>query len=308
MSIEKKHDKADTPFLMYQESLAHLGKPDSGWRRSLFTVIFESETKAGRAFDLALIAAIVLSVAVIMLDSIAAISTRYGHILNFFEWFFTILFTIEYIARLACVNRPLRYARSFFGIIDLLSIAPTYAAIFIPSLYVLMDLRLLRLLRIFRLLKLTAYVEEYAQLSNAIATSRRKIFIFLSVVAILVVINGTLLYAIEGGPGTAFSSIPTSVYWAITTITTVGFGDISPQTDLGRAIASITMLIGWGVLAVPTGIVTSEMTAQRFVKRRTMITRACAACQTTGHEADANFCMHCGEPLLRSQNADMESG
>ncbi|HWT71682.1 MAG TPA: ion transporter [Oxalicibacterium sp.] len=299
MNIEQKRRRTYVPSLAYQESLKHLGKPPGGWREQVFIVIFEAETKAGRYFDFALIAAILMSVAVVMLDSIASVSARYGDILDVLEWFFTIAFTIEYIARLLCVNHPTRYARSFFGIVDLLSIAPTYAAFFIPGVYVLMDFRLLRLLRIFRLLKLTAYVEEYSQLTRAISASRRKIFIFLSVVAILVVLNGTLLYAVEGGPGTPFSSIPTSVYWAITTVSTVGFGDIYPQTDIGRAIASVTMLIGWGVLAVPTGIVTSEMTALRFGKRR-ITTRTCPECLTTGHEADANFCMHCGEPLPRS--------
>lgn len=274
----------------------HLGKPVSGWRKELFIIIFEAETKAGKYFDFGLIAAIVLSVLVVMLDSIASVSARYGEILGALEWMFTIAFTIEYFARLACVNHPTRYARSFFGVVDLLSIFPTYAAILVPGLHAMVDFRLLRLLRIFRLLKLAAYVDEYSQLTKAIISSRRKIFIFLSVVAILVIINGTLLYVIEGGPGTAFSSIPTSVYWAITTVSTVGFGDISPQTDLGRAIASVTMLIGWGVLAVPTGIVTSELTAQRFGPRK-VTTRTCPECLTTGHEVGANFCMHCGEPL-----------
>lgn len=296
MTIERKDEKRSSPFGERPESLLHFGKPPSGWREQLFVVIFEAETKAGKYFDFALIGAIVLSVIVVMLDSIAAINAEYGGILQVLEWFFTIAFTLEYVARLLCVNHPVRYARSFFGIIDFLSVIPTYAAFLVPGLHALVDFRLLRLLRIFRLLKLAAYVDEYSQLTRAIAASRRKILIFLSVVAILVVINGTLLYVIEGGPGTAFSSIPTAVYWAITTVSTVGFGDISPQTDLGRAIASVTMLIGWGILAVPTGIVTSEMTAQRFGKKK-ITTRTCPECLTTGHEADANYCMHCGDRL-----------
>jgi voltage-gated potassium channel len=289
----------DPRFDVFEEEpvhLAHFGRPHSGWRKKLFLVIFESDTRAGRYFDFSLIAAIVLSVAVVMLDSIADVHARYGDILGALEWFFTFLFTIEYIARLSCVKHPVRYARSFFGVVDLLAILPAYIAFMVPGLQVLIDFRLLRLLRIFRLLKLVSYVEEYSQLARAISASRRKIVIFLSVVAILVILNGTLLYAIEGGPGTAFSSIPTSVYWAITTVSTVGFGDISPQTDLGRAIASITMLIGWGILAVPTGIVTSEMAAQRF-GRRHATTRTCRECQTTGHDVDANYCMHCAAPL-----------
>lgn len=296
MTTEKNINEKHALSSRHHAAQTHLGKPLNGWRKELFIIIFEAETKAGKYFDFALIAAIVLSVLVVMLDSIAMVSARYGDILGALEWMFTIAFTLEYFARLACVNHPTRYARSFFGIIDLLSIFPTYAAVLVPGLHAMIDFRLLRLLRIFRLLKLAAYVDEYSQLTKAIAASRRKIFIFLSVVAILVVINGTLLYVIEGGPGTAFSSIPTSVYWAITTVSTVGFGDISPQTDLGRSIASITMLIGWGVLAVPTGIVTSEMTAQRMGKRK-ITTRTCPECLTTGHEADANFCMHCGEIL-----------
>ena len=291
----------DVPQDVETSRLTHFGRPDGGWREKLFVVIFEADTRAGKYFDFSLIAAIVLSVAVVMLDSIADVHAQYGHILNILEWFFTILFTLEYLARLACVIHPTRYARSFFGIIDLLSVIPTYAALLVPGLHVLVDFRLLRLLRIFRLLKLVSYIEEYSQLAKSVKASQRKILIFLSVVAILVIINGTLLYVIEGGPGTAFSSIPTSVYWAITTVSTVGFGDISPKTDLGRAIASVTMLIGWGILAVPTGIVTSEMTAQRF-GRRTVTTRTCRKCLTTGQDAEANYCMHCGVPLSEYQH------
>ncbi len=283
--------------------MLNFGKPSGGWRETFFIVIFEADTKAGKYFDFLLIGAIVLSVFVVMLDSIPSIHREYGEILYVLEWFFTILFSLEYVARLACVNHPTRYARSFFGVIDLLSVIPTYAALFIPGVHALIDLRLLRLLRIFRLLKLTAYVDEYSQLARAVVASRRKIFIFLSVVAILVILNGTLLYVIEGGEGTAFSSIPTSVYWAITTVSTVGFGDISPQTDLGRAIASVTMLIGWGVLAVPTGIVTSEMTVQKF-GRRSVTTRTCRECLTTGHDMDAKYCKHCGEEFTFSSASE----
>lgn len=276
---------------------AYFGKRESGFRDRLFVIIFEAETRAGRWFDFSLIAAILLSVVVVMLDSVSEISHRYGGILNVLEWFFTVAFTIEYIARLWCVKHPLRYARSFFGIVDLLAILPTYAAFFIPELHALVDLRLLRLLRMFRLLKLTAYVEEYSVLGSAIIASRRKILIFLSVVGIVVILNGTLLYVVEGGPGSPFSSIPTSVYFAITAVTTVGFGDITPQTDLGRAITSITMLVGWSILAVPTGIITSEMTAQRFAMKGPPNTRTCPVCLTTGLEENARFCRNCGAEL-----------
>jgi len=277
----------------------YFGRPQPGLRERLFVIIFEADTNAGRLFDFSLIVAILLSVSVVMLDSIASINAQHGRLLHGIEWFFTILFTVEYIARLSCVRHPARYARSFFGIVDFLSVIPTYAAFLVPGLHVLVDFRLLRLLRMFRLLKLTTYIQEYVILADAIAASRRKILIFLSVVGILVVINGSLLYVIEGGPGTAFSSIPTSVYWAISTVSTVGFGDITPKTDLGRAIASFTMLIGWGILAVPTGIVTSELTARRFDANIT--TRTCPACLTTGLEADSNFCRHCGERLPQYQ-------
>lgn len=271
---------------------AYLGKPERGWREQLFVIIFEADTRAGRLFDFSLIAAIVLSVLVVMLDSIQSINARHGVALGWIEWFFTIAFTLEYIARLSCVRHPRRYATSFFGIIDLLSIIPTYAAVFIPELHALIDLRLLRLLRMFRLLKLTSYIDEYTMLAQAMVASRRKILIFLSVVAILVILNGTLLYVIEGGPGTKFSNIPNSVYWAITTVTTVGYGDISPLTPAGRAVASFTMLIGWSILAVPTGIITTELTVQRVGYRPT--TRTCPQCLTSGLDADANYCKRCG--------------
>jgi voltage-gated potassium channel len=277
------------------DPVLELGRPEGGWRARLFTVIFEADTRAGRAFDFALIAAIVLSAAVVMFDSVEAVGQRHNTTLNRLEWFFTLAFTLEYVARLACIRRPARYAFSFFGIVDLLSILPTYAAVFVPELHALIDLRLLRLLRMFRLLKLTSYVHEFGVLGRALAASRRKIVVFLSVVAIVVILNGTLLYVIEGGPGTAFSSIPTAVYFAISAITTVGFGDIAPKTDLGRAITSLTMLIGWSILAVPTGIITSEMTSQRFLPDPGA--RTCPTCLETGLPAAANFCPDCGERL-----------
>ncbi|MER1941747.1 ion transporter [Castellaniella sp. FW104-16D08] len=277
------------------DGATYFGKPESGFRDRLFVIIFEADTRAGRWFDFVLIAMILLSVTVVMLDSVDTINIRHGASLWAFEWFFTVAFTIEYIARLACVKHPLRYAKSFYGIVDLLAILPSYAAFFIPELHALFDLRLLRLLRIFRLLKLAAYMEEYAMLGNALLASKRKIVIFLSVVAIIVIVNGTLLYVIEGGPGSAFSSIPTSVYFAITAVTTVGFGDITPQTDLGRAITSISMLVGWSILAVPTGIISSEMTAQRFIIR--LNTRTCPECLTTGLDETAKFCRNCGTKL-----------
>ena len=214
------------------------GKPADGLRASLYSVIFESDTRAGRLFDLTLIIVILLSVAAVVLDSVEAVSANHGDMLNAFEWMITLLFTVEYLARLYCVRKPLRYATSFFGIIDLLSILPSFLAILlIPGAHVLADVRVLRLLRIFRILKLTSYVAEYGMLNRALLASRRKILIFLSVVMMVVLLLGTVMYVIEG-PGNGFTSIPTSVYWAITAVTTVGFGDIVPKTDFGRAISS----------------------------------------------------------------------
>ena len=271
------------------------GKPAGGWRRSFYEVIFESDSRAGKLFDEFLIVAILVSVAVVVLDSVPAVSRRHGTTLAAVEWFFTLLFTFEYVARLACVRRPRRYALSFFGVVDLLSVLPTYLAFFFPGLHALIDVRILRLLRVFRIFKLSAYIGEYRLLGAAIAASRRKILVFLSVVLMIVLIVGTLMYLIEG-PASGFTDIPTSVYWAIVTLTTVGFGDITPHTPLGRVLASLMMLIGWGILAVPTGIVTAEMTAQRF-GIRPAAPRACASCGVQGHEQGARFCRDCGASL-----------
>ena len=270
------------------------GKPAPGLRAQIYTIVFETDTRAGRLFDLTLIAAILLSVTVVVLTSVAPIAAQYDEVLTVLEWFFTVLFTVEYVARLACVKRPDRYAKSFFGIVDLLAILPTYVALVIPGAYVLLDVRLLRLLRMFRILKLTSYVTEYGLLGQALMASRRKISVFLSVVMIIVFLLGTVMYVVEGGTN-GFTSIPTSVYWAISTVTTVGFGDITPKTDLGRAIASLMMLLGWGILAVPTGIISAEMAVQRTGVRA--VTRTCHECLTQGHEPNAGFCRNCGAAL-----------
>jgi voltage-gated potassium channel len=270
------------------------GRPQAGWRLRAYTVIFEAETREGRLFDIILIWLILASVAVVMLDSVESVSARWGHWFDVLEWFFTVLFTVEYVIRLSCVRRPARYARSFFGVIDLLAIAPTYVALFFPALQALIDVRVLRLLRVFRVLKLVEYVHEYGDLTRALWASRRKVLVFLSVVLLVVLVMGTLMYVIEG-PANGFTSVPISVYWAITTMTTVGFGDITPKTDLGRLIASTMMLIGWGTLAVPTGIVSAEFTAQRL--RPPPTTRTCPECLSEGHLASARFCRDCGVKL-----------
>ena len=272
------------------------GRPVSGWRLKLYAIIFESDTRAGRQFDIALLLLIVASVTVVILDSVQAMRSRFGTAFDIFEWGFTLLFTVEYLLRLACVARPLRYARSFFGVVDLVSVLPTYLAVVFPEAQSLIDIRLLRMLRMFRILKLGAYISEYHFLGEALVASRRKILVFLSVVIIAVVLMGTIMYVVEG-PANGFTSIPTAVYWAITTMTTVGFGDITPKTDLGRFIASLMMLTGWGVLAVPTGIVTAELALQRTAQSRDAGGQACARCGNRQHVAGAKFCGECGVKL-----------
>jgi voltage-gated potassium channel len=223
-------------------------------------------------------------------------AARYGRALTGAEWGFTLLFTVEYIARLMSVRRPLAYVFSFYGIIDLLSVLPTYLALVWPESHLLIDVRILRLLRVFRIFRLTEYMAEYMQLARALAASRRKILVFLSFVLMVVLVMGTLMYVVEG-PENGFRNIPVAMYWAITTMTTVGFGDITPRTDIGRLIASVMMLLGWGVLAVPTGIVTAEMTAQRRLGLTVTPIRRCPACRADGHVEAARFCWHCGTTL-----------
>jgi voltage-gated potassium channel len=271
-----------------------LGKPADGWRAALYAIIFESDTPKGRAFDLALIGDILLSVLVVVLSSVKPIADKYGDWLHAGEWCFTILFTIEYIARCLCEQRPLVYARSFFGVIDLLSILPSYVSLFVPAAHVVLGVRILRLLRIFRILKLTLYIQEYSMLGDALLASRRKIFVFLSVVFLIVFLLGTVMYVVEG-PANGYTSIPTAVYWAISTMTTVGFGDLVPKTDIGRTIASFMMLLGWGILAVPTGIISSEISHQRG--QRLLDLRVCPACHSSGHDAAARYCKDCGAAL-----------
>jgi len=227
-------------------------------REQVYLIIFESDTPAGKAFDLALIVFILLSVLLVMLDSIPGIHDRWGHWLVGGELLITALFSIEYLLRLYSARRPLRYAGSFFGIVDLLSILPSYAGLFFPGLHFLTTVRILRVLRIFRILNLVQFMGEGNNLWQALRRSRHKITVFLTTVLTIVVIVGSLMYLIEGENG-GFTSIPKSIYWAIVTMTTVGYGDIAPQTPLGQLIASLLMVIGYGIIAVPTGIVTSEM-------------------------------------------------
>jgi voltage-gated potassium channel len=267
--------------------------PAGGWRLRLHTVIFEADTAAGKAFDVALIVSILLSVAVVMADSVQSLHVRYAPVFYALEWFFTVLFTIEYILRLLCVRRPASYARSFFGIVDLLAILPTYVSILVPGSRHLMAIRLLRVLRVFRVFKLAPYVGEARMLMRALRASRRKIMVFLFTVLILVTVLGSLIYVVEGGEN-GFTSIPVSVYWAVVTLTTVGYGDISPQTGLGQAIASVIMILGYSIIAVPTGFVSVEMVQ---MNAGDLNTQSCPNCSAGGHDGDAAYCKYCGARL-----------
>ncbi len=269
------------------------------FKERMYVVVFESDTKMGLLFDRVLIYAILLSVLVVVLDSVASISKQFHGELVTLEWMFTILFSIEYIARLYCAKYRWRYATSFYGVIDFLAVVPTYLALLFPELHALIDVRVLRLIRMFRIFKLTAYMSEYQHLAEALTASRRKILVFLSVVLMVVTVMGSIMYVVEG-PSNGFTSIPIAVYWAITTMTTVGFGDITPHTDLGKLISSAMMLMGWGTLAVPTGIVTAEFAHRRnqeFVAKKT-----CDACYTDGHETTNQYCRHCGTRFPTPEN------
>ena len=268
-------------------------RPMGPWRSQLHEVIFEADTPAGKAFDIALLWAIVASVATVCLESVGEIRTRFGTELWIFEWFLTLLFTIEYLLRLACVSRPAQYARSFFGIVDLAAILPTYASLVLPGTQSLTVIRALRLLRVFRVLKLVHFVFEAQQLRDALAGSTRKIIVFLGVVLTIALISGSMMYIIEG-PERGFSSIPRATYWAIVTMTTVGYGDIAPSTVIGQMLASVLMICGYGIIAVPTGIVSAEL-AQRTPA--VVSTQACLGCGVTGHDVDAKHCKYCGSAV-----------
>jgi voltage-gated potassium channel len=265
----------------------------SDLRTRLHEIIFEADTPEGRLFDVVLLLTILSSVAVVLLESVAEVRARVGPTLRALEWGFTILFTIEYLLRLASVGRPLRYARSAFGLIDLLAILPTYLSVFLPGAQSLLVVRLLRLLRIFRVLKLAEYLRESGTLVQALRASRRKIAVFLLTVVTIVVVVGAMMYVIEGERH-GFTSIPLSIYWAIVTITTVGYGDLAPASTLGRALSIVLMLTGYGIIAVPTGIVTVELTR---ASAQPISTQACPGCGIAGHEHDAVYCRRCGTRL-----------
>lgn len=263
-------------------------------RARIHDIIFQHDSPAERAFDGALTLVILLSVTVVVLDSVAPISARYGGVLQAAEWAFTILFTIEYALRLWASPRPGRYARSFYGVVDLLAILPTYLSLVFPTGRFLAALRILRVIRVFRILKLAAYVQEASVLTQALRASRQKIIVFITTVLSAVVVVGSLMYLIESPANPKFSSIPASVYWAIVTLTTVGFGDVYPITPLGKALASMLMILGYGIIAVPTGIVTLELQRASGAPRNV---RECQGCGSRGHDADASYCKYCGTQL-----------
>ena len=261
-------------------------------------VIFGTETRAGKFFDVLLLWIIVGSIIVVMLESVREIREQYGAVLDFFEWSFTIFFSLEYLLRLLISRKPVAYATSFYGVIDLLATLPTYIALFFAGGSYLVVIRAIRLLRVFRILKLTRQVSEAQSLVRALISSRHKIFVFLGGVITLVIIMGTMMYLIEGGEN-GFTSIPRSIYWAVVTITTVGYGDIAPHTVVGQAFAAILMLLGYAIIAVPTGIVTAEI-AGEVLQREIQLRKehkSCHVCDTDDHDSNDKFCKHCGTKL-----------
>ena len=262
-------------------------------RQKLHEIIFEANTPLGKFFDILLIVAILASVTVVMLESVSSLDQRFGLLFDSLEWIFTILFTLEYFARIVSLKKPYYYIRSFYGVIDLLSVLPTYLSLLLTGTQALMVLRILRLLRIFRVLKLVRFLSEANKLFNALQSSMPKIIVFLVGVVCINLIVGTLMYIVEGG-NNGFDSIPRSIYWAIVTMTTVGYGDIAPATIMGQTLASFIMILGYGIIAVPTGIVTSEI---HLAKSKMISTEVCPSCGSKGHESDANFCKYCGEKI-----------
>ncbi len=265
------------------------------WRERMHEVIFEADTPTGKAFDVALMVAIVVSVIAVMLDSVAEIHDRHKVLLVRMEWTITILFTVEYLARLICVTRPWRYALSFYGIVDLLAVIPTYLSVFFVGSQSLLVIRTLRLVRVFRVFKLSHYLTETRVLMAALRETRARVTVFLVVVLTLVLIIGSTMYLIEGGqPETQFTSIPRSVYWAIVTMTTVGYGDIAPTTVVGQSLAAGVMILGYAIIIVPIGVFSAEMVA---VQKGGLSPLACPGCAAEGHDRDAKYCKYCGSKL-----------
>lgn len=270
-------------------------KQNNNWQDKIHEIIYEADTKTGKLFDVILLLAIIASIVLVMLESVKGLDAKYHTFFNVSEWVITILFTIEYITRIISVKQPKKYIFSFFGIIDLLSTIPKYLSLIIGGAHALVALRALRLLRVFRILKLVRYVGEANKLGKALKASRFKIFVFISAVIILCVIIGTIMYLVEGNES-GFTSIPRGVYWAIVTLTTVGYGDIAPQTDLGQLLASMVMILGYGIIAIPTGIVTVELSKQASSKVHTN-TKSCPNCSAENHKDDAKYCYECGHEI-----------
>ena len=266
------------------------------YRKKIYRIIFGTDTPAGQYFDIALIYLILLSVVAIILDSIESVNSEYGLWLFRLEWLFTVLFSVEYLMRIYSSPKPLHYIFSFYGIVDLLSIVPTYLALFVPGASYWLVVRLLRVLRVFRVLKLVRYLSEANILLRAMYAARRKVLVFFTVVLVLSVIFGSLMFLVEG-PEHGFTSIPRSIYWTIVTITTVGYGDITPQTVIGQIIATMAMLTGYSIIAIPTGIFTAEIAREMNVESNT---RRCNVCERVGHHREAEFCYHCGVTLPAS--------
>jgi len=272
-----------------------------GMREWCRLVIFEADTPAGKAFDVSLIVCILLSVCAVMLASVDPVMERHGSLLTFLEWSFTLLFTLEYLLRLWSVKQPLYYMRSFYGLVDLAAILPTYLSLMLVNAEYLIVVRLLRVMRVFRILKLIQYLESSRTIMKALRASRPKITVFMFAVVVLVVIIGSLMYIIEGQEN-GFTSIPASMYWAVVTLTTVGYGDIAPHTSLGKSLAAVVMIIGYAIIAVPTGIVTAELTRGDH----STTTLSCRNCSAESHPDGARHCYHCGHELGTSsdQHAD----
>jgi len=277
--------------------MAEQKKPYPKWKYKLHEILYGANTPAGKFFDIALLIAILVSIMVVMLESVTSIDQQYHKILNITEWVITILFTVEYIARIISIKKPRVYIFSFFGIVDLLSTIPKYLSLFLAGSHALVALRALRLLRIFRILKLVRYLGASDKLSKALIASKARIFVFLFAVVILCSILGTVMYLVEGNSDSGFTSIPRSIYWAIVTLTTVGYGDIHPITPLGQLIASMIMILGYGIIAIPTGIVSAEYVKGITVETVNTNTRACTACNATNHIDDAKYCSECGNEL-----------
>jgi len=263
-------------------------------RKRLFIIIFGTDTPAGKAFDVGLLIAIILSILAVMLESVPSLESNYGYIFRIVEWVLTVAFTLEYLIRIYITDRKTKYIFSFYGLIDLLSLLPTYLSLVLTGTQYLLVIRALRLLRVFRILKLGRFVGEGEQLGKALKASRHKIVVFMGSVVTIVIIMGTIMYLVEGGEN-GFTSIPRSVYWAIVTLTTVGYGDIAPQSILGQTIASLVMILGYAIIAVPTGIVTVEL--QKAKEGLVPKQYACPTCGEVGHDDDANYCKFCGETL-----------